>query len=98
MPVYELRPNPKNTNHMDWRLSDHKGDCFVSATDAGSARDHATLSFAIMAEKVEHGTTPINPWRQQDKVICVEIADVNALPHDIGSVWLPDGTDVTVRD
>jgi hypothetical protein len=51
-----------------------------------------------MAEKIHGGTTPINPWWQEDKVVCVEMTNIHGLPYSDGSVWLFDGTDVTVRD
>lgn len=57
-------------NSDDWHASTYKGKVIIRASDEDSARQLATIAFAIATTRVVGQTTPINPWCQKGLVSC----------------------------
>ena len=70
-----LRLVPADPSHRDWALSVFRGVVTVRAESEERARQLATAAFGQMARLIPGEDACTNPWRQVDRVTCLETVD-----------------------
>ena len=86
MPIYRL--TPRNLDHHHWSASTNKSACLVHAENEKRARQYATREFAIAVQRGPGVMIPINPWSQEDLVVCNE-AEHPEIEYSEGTVEYP---------
>lgn len=71
MPIWRLTPLVSDC--PDWNLSTYRGEVIVRAKDEEEARDLATNQFAVAATGSANQDTLLNPWENEELVVCEPI-------------------------